>query len=289
MTKHQTPMSVLKAHFNNFEEIISDFIDTKAMNKLELNKSRPHHNPYGESSRGVSSDFIRIYQDKTNVVGKKKANDDFYSDRNEYNSFAFVFNYMEVDEPYIVITVKIDGKDYTSSHAYSVEQMKERMSSFNKYLKTITIRNPARLIKLVQDLFISDNAVDDDKLLEDSVSSINETLSTLNKDIETQQRTYNSVKVMYVNSSEKYEEALQTSEEYENVEKLKKQLREAEEKLSKKNRQLKVDYRIKEKKSTLKYESSLLSKLKNEKERTLSKLIKQYPYHLRQDILDKIS
>lgn len=289
MTKHQTPMSVLKAHFTNFEDIISDFIDTKAMNKLELNKSRPHYNPYGESSKGVSSDFIRIYQDKTNVVDKKKSDDYFGCERNEYNSFAFVFNYIEVEEPYITVTLKIDGNNYISSHAYSVEQMKKSMSSFNKHLKTVDIKHPSKVFKLIQDFFIGDNAVDDEEVVGEAVSSLNDVLSDLNKDIEKQLRTYNSVKVMYVNSSEKYEEALQISEEYENVEKLKKQLREAEEKLSKKNRQLKIDYKIKTKKSTLKYESSLLSNLKNEKERKLSKLIKQYPYHLRQDILDKIS
>lgn len=289
MNNQQTPMSVLKAHFNNFEDIISDFINTKAMSKLELNKSRSHYNPHGKPSKGVSSDFIRIYQDKTNVVGKKKPNDDCVPDRNEYNSFAFVFNYMEVDEPYVVVTVKIDGKHYTSSHAYSIDAMKSTMSSFNEYLKRIEIKHPTRLMKLIQDIFINDDDTNEEEAIVKAVSSINETLSNLNKDIEDKQKIHNSVKVMYINSLNKYEEELKTSEEYENFKELKKQLRLAEEKLSKKERKLKSSYGIKSKKSKLQDESFVLSKLRCEKEETLSRLIKQYPYHIRQDILSHIN
>jgi hypothetical protein len=106
---------------------------------------------------------------------------------------------------------------------------------------------------------------------------------------EGQQRTYNSVKVLYINASEKYKEELENSEEYKTVQELKRQLHKAEEKLSKKDRGLKVDYKIKPKKSSLKTESSTLENLKNKKEVKLTKIIKQYPFHLRQDILDNIS
>ena len=94
---------------------------------------------------------------------------------------------------------------------------------------------------------------------------------------------------MYVNASEKYKEELENSEEYKTVQELKKQLHKAEEKLSKKDRGLKVDYKIKPKKSLLKTESSTLETLKNKKEVKLTKIIKQYPLHLRQDILNNIS
>jgi len=289
MNKTKTPMATLKGHFLNFEENIAHLIDTKAIARVELNKSQPHYSPYGDSSKGVASDFVRIYQDRTNVVGKKKSNSGFGYQRNEYNSFAFVFNYMEVEEPYITVTLKTDGNHYISSHAYSVEQMKNLMSSFNNYLKTIDVEHPTRLFKLIQDIFIGDDGVDEEEVVSEAISSINETLFDLNKGIEEQQRTYNSVKVMYVNASEKYKEELENSEEYKTVQELKKQLHKAEEKLSKKDRGLKVDYKIKPKKSLLKTESSTLETLKNKKEVKLTKIIKQYPLHLRQDILNNIS
>lgn len=289
MSKTKTPMATLKGHFLNFEENIAHLIETKAIARVELNKSQPHYSPYGDSSKGVASDFIRIYQDKTNVVGQKKSNNEFGYKRNEYNSFAFVFNYMEVEEPYITVTLKIDGNDYMSSHAYSVEQMKNSMSSFNKYLKTIDIKDPTRLIKLIQDIFVGDDGVDEEEVVNEAISSINETLSDLNEGIEEQQRTYNSVKVMYVNASEKYKEELENSEEYKAVQELKKQLHEAEKKLAKKDRGLKVDCKIKPKKSSLKTETSKLGALKSKKEVKLTKIIKQYPFHLRQETLSKIS
>lgn len=287
--KTKTPMYTLSQHFKNFDINISEFIDTRAMNKVELSKSSEKFSPFGNTNKGVSSDFIRIYQDKTEVVGKKTSNNySFYYERKEYNSFAFVFSYMEVEEPYITVTIKTDGNNYISSEPYSVDQMKALMKAFNKKISEIKMKSPLDIFTVVQEIFIGDNGVDEETIVNDAVSFIDATFKELNEDIEAQSRKYKSAKVMYTNSYSEYVEKLEHSEEYQKLQELKKELRKAETALSKKDRKLKLDYKIKPKKTTLKRESTVLNQLENKKETKLTKMIKQYPFHLRNSILENI-
>ena len=292
MNTKLTPMNILKAHFSNLEKNVENMINTKTLNIKELSKGGPHYNPHGENSRGVKSDFIRIYQDKTKVVGKKRNKTDYdygYSEYNEYNSFAFVFNYLEVDEPYIIVTLKNNGKKYISSPSYCIEEMKALMRSFNKEINKQAIDTPNKLFALVHSIFIPDNGVDEEELVKNVVSEINNHFDDLNKEIKKQQKNHNSTKIMYINSVSQYENEVNESEEFKKVTELKKQLREAETELSKKESELKKKYCIKSKKSHLKDAKSSFDTLNSKKENELTKMIKKYPFHLREDILERIS
>jgi hypothetical protein len=195
---------------------------------------------------------------------------------------------MEVEEPYITVTIKTDGNNYISSEPYSVDQMKALMKAFNKKISEIKMKSPLDIFEVVQEIFIGDNGVDEEALVNNAVSFIDATFKELNEDIDAQSRKYKSVKVMYTNSYSEYIEKLEQSEEYQKLQELKKELRKAETALSKKDRKLKLDYKIKPKKTTLKTESTLLKQLENKKETKLTKMIKQYPFHLRNSILENI-
>ena len=90
--KNQTPMHQLKDHFKNFEANVVHLQKSKKLGlPINLGKS---------STVGIKSDFVRIYEDLTKIVSSEsRVFEEMYGEVaiNKYNSFAFVFNYINLD------------------------------------------------------------------------------------------------------------------------------------------------------------------------------------------------
>jgi len=119
--KQITPMARLKSHFKTFEINIGNIAS-----EFNLSKSAPKYNPYGGesgyggSSKGVKSDFIKIYK------------------INEKDSFAFSFNGITSDTTKTLITVSIKHNEDLVSVVTSFEGFKAKIKSLNSVLEVLS-------------------------------------------------------------------------------------------------------------------------------------------------------
>lgn len=114
--QNQTPMTKMQEHFRKLNELTSLIV-----NKIELTGRERKVNYYTYSeSKGIDSDFIRIYANK--------------SDKDQ--SFAFAFNnYQEgVEKTQIIVSIK-ENQNLISSH-FSFADFKEK---FREFLTLVSI------------------------------------------------------------------------------------------------------------------------------------------------------
>jgi vacuolar-type H+-ATPase subunit I/STV1 len=156
----ETPMSKLKDLFNSLNELL---IDSQICNKVELSKSPEKYYRYNHK-KGVESDFMRIYQFKTNID----------------LSFAFAFNYENgLDE--VNITTKKD-KEITNI-VFNFETFKPKFKQFInslKTLKTLNLLNSDNIISLLTKTFEFKEPLKSEKELVDELKEkINSKLEKL--------------------------------------------------------------------------------------------------------------
>jgi hypothetical protein len=170
-----TPMAYLKEHF----EILKSIIGKKP---VELNKSSPktHYHCYETiESKGVHSDFIRIYQ-----ISKTQ-------------SFAFAFNGLEGKDGTITALWKIEGNSNTSDvykeKIFKFEEFKSKLKMFNQTLsilkksKALNIESQKETFNTVFD--IANSMKDKEILLKECLTEIkNEIKSKLKKDTDKLQK-----------------------------------------------------------------------------------------------------
>jgi hypothetical protein len=119
----RTPMSQLQDHFKNLNEIVGSYF-----NKLELNHADPKYSSFyadgeGGTSKGVDSEFIRIYKPSTNC-------------KNRNTSFAFSFNNYKknINDTIITVSIKKDKQFETTNVG-----LDEFRTNFKAYIKMLTI------------------------------------------------------------------------------------------------------------------------------------------------------
>lgn len=127
MTKQLTPIKRYQSLFQELREQTAQFFRETGLNKVE-----PKHNRYAwrdggpDYTKGVENDFIMIFSDP-----KKQL------------SFAFSFNYEDMDLPDQKVMASIKkGKEndsIESSPWMSLTDFKSMLSSFNKNLKTLPV------------------------------------------------------------------------------------------------------------------------------------------------------
>jgi len=125
MKKQMTPMQYLKDYFKELEELLG--------RPVELSKTNPKYDPYGgeqglgQYTKGVGSDFIRIYKIKKSPSVFSK------------NSFAFAFNGLEGKTGTITITLKEIKNEKEKYHTkiLKFEEFKEKLKYFIKTIKIL--------------------------------------------------------------------------------------------------------------------------------------------------------
>lgn len=152
------PMKELKSEFDLFKSLIGNDFQEYNLNKSEpkqhytqnypdyqLNGSDDDYTLY--ESKGVKSDFIRIFRIKHNK-------------KNHY-SLGFVFNYLETDTPSMHYNLRFtnakDEQMYFTSPDMNLLDMKEKMKSINKQLVKLEDKNNENILNIINQEFISKN------------------------------------------------------------------------------------------------------------------------------------
>lgn len=275
MNSRQTPMSKLTHHFRLFNKLISH---------LPIDEFRLNHT--------IEHDFIRIFNDKTQVVGKKESTNyssfRFHSSRtfNLYNSFAFAFNYLKKDEPSTLFIKKID-EEFIYSKPLNIEEMKLSMNKVNKELEAGNITSPSDVFDILSSVFIGDNPQTSETMIADATKLIEtkfqESINILdenNKDISLLSNKMNQ-------DEEKVKQLLEESEERKKVLDLKEQLKIAQENEKNLSKKLEKEFLIHHNFHVIKDLKTSNRKLQDTLVKLIKKEISSYPLKIKEIILDK--
>lgn len=275
MNSRQTPMSKLTHHFRLFNKLISH---------LPIDEFRLNHT--------IEHDFIRIFNDKTQVVGKKESTNyssfRFHSSRtfNLYNSFAFAFNYLKKDEPSTLFIKKID-EEFIYSKPLNIEEMKLSMNKVNKELEAGNITSPSEVFDILSSVFIGDNPqtsatmiADAAKLIETKFQESINILDENNKDISLLSNKMNQ-------DEEKVKQLLEESEERKKVLELKEQLKLAQKNVENLSDKLEKEFLIHHNFHVIKDLKISNRKLQDKLVKLIKKEISSYPLKIKEIILDK--
>lgn len=265
-------MSVIKKFSNHFKEITKF---TK-INPTALNHSEPSYRAYGENTKGVDADHIKIF----------KINMD--------NSFAFAF-YNTIGEhsehPYFVVTYKNAVTGIVST-IYKQDSFKEKINQFISILKVLSesgTLNDKTLEKTFRSNFI--------KATEENIE--------IKKDVDTAIATVESISIKYDAQREKgilkksrLEKSLATGEsditkqvsdlqKELGFEEIEKQYKSCVEKINSKKRALEEKHKIKTIKKELEDIRYEQSSLKSREENEVSQALKKFPKVIRDRALEQ--
>ena len=267
-----TPMAYLKDHFEILKSIIGK-------NPVELNKSSPktHYHCYETiESKGVHSDFIRIYQ-----ISKTQ-------------SFAFAFNGLEGKEGTITALWKIEGNSNTSDvykeKIFKFEEFKSKLKMFNQTLsilkksKALNIETQKETFSTVFD--IANSMKDKEILLKECLTEIKIDVKPLKNKYNTNKRKLEAKSLEHIQiANEKDSKLKKLNIEY-NIYALEEELKSLKNKIKDK---LKKDteklQKVSSEKSRL--ETNLYS-VKRELNYEVEELVKKYPHNFRQQLKEKL-
>lgn len=265
-------MSVIKKFSNHFKEITK----MTKINPTALNHSEPSYRAYGENTKGVDADHIKIF----------KINMD--------NSFAFAF-YNTIGEhtehPYFVVTYKNAVTGIVST-IYKQELFKEKINQFISILKVL-----------------AESGTLNDKTLEKTFKSnfikSSEENPEIKKDVDTAMEMIESISVKYSAQREKgilkksrlekslaagesditkEVSALQKELDFEEIEK---KYKYCVEKINRKKRDLEEKHKIKTIKKELEDIRYEHSSLKSREESEISQSLKKFPKVIRDRALEQ--
>ena len=276
MNSRQTPMSKLTHHFRLFNKLTSH---------LPIDEFRLNHT--------IEHDFIRIFNDKTEVVGKKESTNyssyRFHSSRtfNLYNSFAFAFNYLKkTEEPTIYFIKKID-EEFIYSKPLNIEEMKLSMNKVNKELEAKNVVSPSEVFDILSSVFIGDNPqtsatmiADATKLIETKFQESIDLIDENNKDISILSNKLNQ-------DEEKVKQLLGESEEYKKVLELKEQLKLAQQNVNNLSDKLEKEFLIHHNFHVIKDLKTSNKNLQDKLIKLIKKELPSYPLKIKEIILDK--
>lgn len=199
-----TPMKQFQDHFNRLNTYLGAIA-----NKVELSKTAPKYNRYNSDfsssyTKGVESDFIRVYQDT----------------KSDKLSFAFAFNNFtpDINKTEISISIKKD-KTFECVHM-NIATFKEKMNGYLAILGVLEKSNSLNFESAVQSLksifVISNEYVDPD--YKGMVSNVLKNAAKLNEEVEEHQKALKTVTAQLIQESKEindkvaaYKSKLETS------------------------------------------------------------------------------
>jgi len=160
-----------------------DILGKEFGSHIDLNKTSPK-TYRGETSKGVESDYIRIY--KMGVIDKKSFN------------FAFAITNPEDSEKSLIqVTYKI-GEDILASKIYKLEAFKEKMKEFVNLiaiLKSINNKNSESIKESIHVIFEFDSKkLTDSDILNECKEKIAEASKEIDASLKKTEKSHNSVK-----------------------------------------------------------------------------------------------
>jgi hypothetical protein len=273
--KNQTPMHQLKDHFKNFEANVVHLQKSKKLGlPINLGKS---------STVGIKSDFVRIYEDLTKIVSSEsRVFEEMYGEVaiNKYNSFAFVFNYINLDIPTISFSTHVDG-NYTSSQSYAVDEFKALMKVVNKTLKTCPILSPLALREFLTETFIGENPLVVEDEIKKAVKEVVDTNKELLGEIQTLTHMVNALNYHSKFKEKVVKEEIEASKAFSEYERLKKELELAESNLNSLTENVRLKYNMNLRYVELQEFSNDLRTSTNAFDKNTSKILKKYPVNIR--------
>ena len=271
----QTPMTKFSHQFKEIKNILKDnlshFKDT-CLNKAEARYN--WHSTYskGYQTKGVQSDFIRIFSLNKNL------------------SVAFSFNEIETEDCFIVATLK-DGENIRGSKD-TVKNTKERVRRFLEQLKTLVDIDECKeeKVKIIfNKVFIEENPYDERKDLKTTIDRAEKKIlklknNTQAKNIEKRQQDQDKI-------ANKIEKQLKDARKRYNLDEIQKQYNQAFQKFRKYEEKLEKTQMFKDHKKGLRELERLKYSFNQKVRAVIEKELQTLPKHLRaeaQKILNKL-
>lgn len=281
-----TPMKRFKNHFAKLESLFSQY--EYIHGPISLNKVDSKYQRYSfydsSKSRGVESDHIRIYEDRTQIVDTKSV--DYYRTRNVYRSIAFVFNYIDVEIPTVQFTKKtVDG--IVSSNTMFMEEFRSYFNKLNKDLQDANFTNINELFCFIEDIFmkqIQDPDIEVNKALEEIR---NETLLK-NDVIDTESIKIDQFKGLLENREKVIKLTLEANEDYQEIQELKDKLKKLEARHNLKKAKLEKEYNIKEIKDNISKSSRKKREAEIYRDRLSLEVARKYPKHIKEIVIKRL-
>jgi len=265
-----TPMSYLKDHFKKLNKLLG--------NPVELHKHEPKYVPYWVnegSSKGVETDFIRIY--KT-------------SSKND--TFAFAFNDLNEKNGTITTIWKntSNNKETYTERIMNFEEFKNSLSDFNKIINILKSSNSLNLDSLKTSVFETFKVGNGEK---EKIKIIKQIIKIANSKTKKEKTKISSTKIKKEKKEEEYKiiqkEKSILLKKYRaelNIFELEKQLKEANSKLKIKMKPLNKNFnKIQKDKidAVREYTHSILNFNKS-----IQNLIKEQPKSIKNGVQDEL-
>jgi len=260
--KTQTPMTLLKDSF--------DTLNTLICKPIDLNKSSPK-GYYSYESKGVESDFVRIYK------------------LDDLNSFGFIFNGLDGKSGTILVNWKYSDKYL--QRIFNFEDFKIRLKSFNKTLKILKSSKLINNTSTIKETFISMFDIQEgvrelNKVVDEVLIEINTELKDIRDKLSSSKLTLSEQKEDLSIVKEEYQIIKKHNETLLGIDKLEEELKE---------KKLILEDRLKPKFDELTALNKIITlspyrihKLESEFNSLSNDIIKKYPRHIRKAIQRKL-
>lgn len=218
--KATTPMKSLKHQFETLNGLMP-----YQVNVSNLNKAKPRYNPYawhyGESSysKGVKSDFIRIYQTQNSNI-----------------SVGLAFSYLDGNTPQVMATKRtVNGKDKDHTWAVSapmtIETCRHALNLLIKNMQSANEVSYDMFIQLFAGVFLESDLKDSDEVKE-AIANYNELLVHEKNQLEKYHDEDTKIKASLADAKERYRDIIDESDEQAEVNRISAELKKAQNKLS---------------------------------------------------------
>jgi hypothetical protein len=252
---------------------------------LNLNKSDSKFNYYNSKrSKGVESDFIRIYKLGL-IIGKKVS-------ENVQYSFAFSFvNPEDSEKSLITITLK-EGEEIKTGSTYNSEQMKERLKELIKTINVLNendIKNVSNLKKSIFDIFeFNKQNINDQKIIKEAKKQIE--IKTKESIIEETQlkEKYNLYHSEMLKSQEKYNNFRRNKIKELGIDELEKKLKLLNEKLKEDSKIERKFLKLDEIEKNTNDTKSKLNKTVEKNKKTVQSVLEKYPSHIKKQVISEL-
>lgn len=281
-----TPMKRFKNHFAKLESFFSqhEYIHGPiSLNKVDSKYQR--YSFYDSSkSKGVESDYIRIYEDRTQIIDTKSV--DYYRTRNVYRSIAFVFNYIDIEIPTVQFTKKtVNG--IVSSNTMSMEEFRSYFNKLNKNLQDAKFNNINELFCFIEDIFmkeIQDPDIEVNKALEE----IRHETRLKNDIIDTESKKIEQFKGLLEKREKVVSATLEISKDYQEIQELKSKLKKLEVSHNLKKAKLEKEHHIKEIKKDISSSARKKKVAEDYRKRLVTQVVRKYPKHIKEIVIKRL-
>jgi len=275
-----TPM---KRYSHGINQLKNHFQKAGFREKI-LNSAKPQYDPYGGEhgfggySKGVVNDFTLIMN---------------YN--NQY-SVGLVFNYqnepVQVEATFCPMIPKprdygymADNKNLESSKVFSPEEFSEKLNQLNKTIKITSNRpKPETLIQLFKEAFDVEK-VDMKSKLKEADEKIQDFLQNYESELSGKEKLVDKKEVSLKRAKAKVEKDYKDSEEYKELQEIRKRERELLKVLETKKGELKEKYKVDEKQKEYEKVFDEYFELSKQEKTEKEKALKDFPKAVRQRVI----